>query len=288
MESLLVRIRETVHDLTGKDRQIAEFVLQHESEIPRLTISQVAQACNSSQAAVVRCCKLFGCQGYKDFRSSITKDILERAHQTDILKFRYITELTEDEGIPSIVERIAIGNMRSIQETEALLDYEVLEQAVDALVNTKRICFFGVGASGIVAMDAYQKFIRIGKICNANSDSHVQMTLASSLQASDVAVVISYSGRTKDVLELAIAAQERGAMVIAITKYSSDNPLADMADIVLYTTATESAHRSSATSSRIAQLTVVDILFAGTASRNMEVYSGNLENTYRHAVAKKT
>ncbi|MDR2908860.1 MAG: SIS domain-containing protein [Oscillospiraceae bacterium] len=147
--------------------------------------------------------------------------------------------------------------------------------------------FFGSGASGIVALDAYQKFIRIGKTCNATQDAHIQITLVSNMHHGDVAVAISYSGKTKDSLETAAAAKARGAFVIAITKYGSDNPLAAMADIVLHTTSPEAQYRSGATSSRIAQLTIVDILFAGTASRNIEVYNENLKSSYKHAAMKR-
>ena len=113
------------------------------------------------------------------------------------------------------------------------------------------------------------------------------MTLASSLHQGDAAVIISYSGRTKDALENASVAKERGAVVIALTKYGDGNPLAALADIVLYTTSPETVYRSGATGSRIAQLTLIDILFSGTASRDIEAYYGNLENTYKYAAQKR-
>ena len=206
MENLLLKLRERYQDLGEKDRAVAEFILRSEQEVPRLTISQVAEGSGVSQAAVVRFCKLFDSEGFKDFRRRLTADILEQA-QKPPLPSAYITaDLTGDEAMGSIVERITANNMCSISETRDLLDEKELERAVDILAKAPRIDFFGSGASGIVALDAHQKFIRIGKICNVSQDSHIQMTLASSLHQGDAAVIISYSGRTKDALDIASVA----------------------------------------------------------------------------------
>lgn len=287
MDNLLVKIRESLYDLGEKDKSVAQFILEHENEITRLTISQIAEGCNVSQAAVVRFCKLFGSEGFKDFRHRLTKDILEQAKVPQIPTQYVTTDLTGNEDISSIAERIAANNMRSIRETCDLLNKKNLERAIDLLESTSRIDFIGYGASGSVAMDAHQKFLRIGKVCNTSQDSHVQMTLVSSLRRGDVAVVISYSGKTVDAIENATVAKHHGATVIALTKYGSDNPLAKLSDIVLYTTSPEVTCRSGATSSRIAQMTIIDILFYGVVSRNIEAYQTNLENSYKYAAKKR-
>ena len=286
MDNILIKIRESYCDLGDKDRAIAEFILNNENDIPKFTIRQIAEGCNVSQAAVVRFCKIFGSDGFKDFRRRLTTDMLEQAQKAQ--PTGYITaDLQGDEDISSIVQRITANNSHSIQETAELLDMHILEKAIDFLADAPRIDFFGVGASGIVALDAHQKFIRIGKTCTASQDSHIQLTLASSLKPGDAAVAISYSGRTKDTIEHAAVAKERGAHVIVLTKYGSENPLAKLGDVVLYTTSSETVYRSSATSSRIAQLTMIDILFYGTVSRSIDTYYKNLENTYQYAAKKR-
>lgn len=287
MDNLLVKIRESYCDLGDKDRAIAKFILHNENDIPRFTISRIAEGCNVSQAAVVRFCKLFGSDGFKDFRRKLTTDILEQAQKSQPSGGYITTDLQGNEDISSIIQRITANNVRSINETAELLDMKVLEKAIDILASAPRIDFLGSGASGIVALDAHQKFIRIGKTCNASQDSHIQLTLVSSLRPGDVAVIISYSGKTKDAIEHAAVAKEQGAYVIALTKYGSDNPLAELGDVVLYTTSPETAYRSSATSSRIAQLTIIDILFYGTVSRSIDTYHKNLENTYKYAAMKR-
>lgn len=287
MDNLLIKIRESYCELGERDKYVADFILANESEIPRMTISQIARGSDVSQAAVVRFCKLFGSDGFKDFRHRLTTDILEQAMTPQPASSYTTADLKGGEALQDIAERITAHNMRSISETKNLLDYGELEKAIGMLTNATRILFVGSGASGIVAQDAYQKFVRIGKICNTSQDSHIQMTLASGLQSGDVAVVISYSGKTKEAIDNAIAAKERGAYVIALTKYGSDNPLAKLGDIVLYTTSSETAYRSSATSSRITQLTLVDILLYGTLSYSVDSYQKNLETSYKYAVKKR-
>lgn len=287
MDNLLIKIRESYCDLGDNDRAIAEFILHNENEIPRFTISQIANGSHVSQAAVVRFCKLFGSEGFKDFRHRLTIDMLEQAQKAQPSGGYITADLKGDEDLPSIVQRITANNSRAIQETAELVDIKALAKAVDILANAPRIDFLGVGASGIVAQDAQQKFIRIGKNCNAAQDTHIQLTLASSLSPGDAAVVISYSGKTKDTIEHAAVAKERGAYIIALTKYGSDNPLAELGDVVLYTTSSETAYRSSATSSRVAQLTIIDILFYGTVSRSIDTYHKNLENSYKYAEMKR-
>lgn len=287
MDNLLIKIRESYCELGENDKHVADFILTNENEIPRMTISQIAEGSCVSQAAVVRFCKLFGSDGFKDFRRRLTTDILEQAMNPQAPSTYVTADQEGDEDLDAIVERITALNMRSISDTKNLLDHASLERAITMLTDAPRIDFLGSGASGIVAMDAHQKFIRIGKPCNTSQDSHIQLTLASSLRPGDVAVVISYSGKTKEALENAMAAKERGAYVIALTKYGSDNPLAKLGDVVLYTTSAETVYRSSATSSRITQLTLIDILFHGTLSRSMDTYQKNLENTYKYAAKKR-
>lgn len=286
MKNILLKIRESLPEMAGMYQSIAYFVLSNETEISRLAIHQVAERCKTSQATVVRFCKHFGMEGYKDFRRQITIDMLEQYGKPTQRPNR-ISDLIENEGISSLILRITTNNINSIVETRELIDPNIIKKTIDILETAPRVDFYGAGASGLVALDAHLKFIRIGKICNTSQDSHIQMTLASTMKEGDAAVIISYSGRSKDIVETATVAKERGAAIIAITKYGAKNPLAELADIVLYCISPELIIRSGATGSRIAQLTIIDILFAGIASRNVSIFNENLERSFLYAAKKK-
>lgn len=285
MDNILLKIRESYSDFSLLDQKIASHILENQSKTIQLSIQNIAQHCDTSQAAIVRFCKLLGLAGFKQLKHQLTADILDsQPALSDHITF---TDITGNEDIHTSTENILMNNIRSVTETGKLLDYDVLEQAVTRLANASRIDFYGVGASGLVALDAQQKFIRIGKICNAHSDPHVQITMAANLSPGDVAVAISYSGYTKDVLETVTAAKQSGAYVIAITRYGPSNPLSVQADMTLYTVSPEVSMRSGSTSSRIAQLTMIDILFIGMASLNADLYNPKLERTYTLASIKK-
>lgn len=285
MENLMVKIRESQSGLDRNCKKIGACILARGRDVTRMTIHQLALESEVSESAIVRFCKLYGFKGYKDFRRELTNVFLEQGKDEGAVY--KATDIIGGESVPEIIEQVTANSMQSIRETKALLDPKTLERVIDLLDSAPRIDFYGCGASGIVAMDAHQKFIRIGKTCNVAQDSHIQTTLASSLKKRDVAIVISYSGKTGEAIKNATIAKKGGATVIGITKFGNDNPLASVVDIVLFTTSPEAPVRSSAASSRIAQLTVIDIMFTGVVSRNVKKYQEALEKSYHYAAMLK-
>jgi DNA-binding MurR/RpiR family transcriptional regulator len=285
MENILLKVRESYSDFNNMDQKIASYILENRNDILQLSIGQIAENCGTSEAAIVRFCKLMGLNGFKEFKRQLTADMLNsrNLNQEDIA----FSDIIGNEDIHKIVRDIVKNNTSSILETQKLIDYELLEKVICLIANASRVDFYGVGASGLVALDAQQKFIRIGKNCNANIDPHIQITLAANLSPGDVAVAISYSGTTKDILETVTAAKSSGAHVIAITRYGTGNPLISKADITLFTTSPEISVRSGSMSSRIAQLTMIDIIFVGVASLNPKEYFPKLEKTHNYANMKK-
>jgi DNA-binding MurR/RpiR family transcriptional regulator len=139
---------------------------------------------------------------------------------------------------------------------------------VTAIANAGRVDVYGVGASAFVAADLQQKLHRIGRVSFAWNDTHIMLTSAAVLRPGDVAVAISHTGSTTDTVEALRTAREHGATTIALTNYPT-SPVTEVADLVLTTAARETTFRSGATSSRIAQLTVIDCLFIGVAQRRL-------------------
>lgn len=284
MENVLLKIRESISDFSLLDQKIASYILENKNKTIQLSIRDIAKHCDTSQAAVVRFCKLLGLSGFKELKHHLTADILSSQSEQSHLQF---ADITDTKDIHLITETIVSNHTRSMLETQRLINYDDLERAVNLIAAAPRVDFYGVGASGLVALDAQQKFLRIGKICNAYSDPHVQITMAANLSPDDIAVAISYSGATKDMLETVSAAKQTGARVIAITRYGQGNRLAALADITLYTASSEVLLRSGSTSSRIAQLTMIDILFIGMASLSPDMYNPKLERTYNLASKRK-
>lgn len=285
MDNILLKIRECYSELNDRDKKIASYFLENKSETLQHSINEIAKSCNTNRSAIVRFCQLLGLDGFKDFKKRLTSDSLSTKKCDDTL-FRY-SEIMENESISEITQKVILNNVNSINDTFQILDANAISNAVELLNRALKIHFYGIGASGIVALDAERKFARIGKDCHACTDSHMQLTLASNLTPEDAAVVISYTGITKDILQTVAQVKKSGAPLIAITKYRKNNPLSEQADIVLHISSTEWNFRGGSLSSRIASLTVIDILFLSVISLSPDAYDKKLSQNFEHAAAQK-
>ncbi len=273
MTGCCLKIKESLSGLTKKEKLVANYILQFPQDVPKMSIYELAMASGTSPSAVVRLCKSLGYDGYKEFCRLLTADV-SASRKEDIV----YEDVRPGDNLSSIAKSVAMSNIRAIESSLQILDEAQLEQAVDAISQADRVDFYGVGTSCLVAMDAHNKFLRISKNSNANEDPHVQVLSAATLKKGDVAVIISYSGETRDILIIADIIKKTSATIIAVTKYGK-NSLSTMADINLCTYSTENLIRSGAMSSRISQFTIIDILYTAVASNNYAKVKPHLDKS---------
>ncbi|MBZ9687067.1 MurR/RpiR family transcriptional regulator [Clostridium estertheticum] len=273
--NILLKLREMKDNLTPVERKIADYILENTSQIPRLSIKMLATKSKTSDASVIRFCKSMGCDGYRDLVVSISGSL----GSADEAQAEQYTDILPGNDINTIINNISMNNCKSIQDTLSVINRDEIAKAVELLRKTQKIDFYGVGASGLVCMDAQQKFMRINKMCHAYTDGHSQLTASVLLESSDVVVIISNSGSTNEILEALEIAKDSGAPVIAITRYNKSE-LAKKADVVLFISTPEITMRSGAMGSRIAMLNVIDILFAGVASAEYSNVKKYLSKTH--------
>ncbi|WP_240255879.1 MurR/RpiR family transcriptional regulator [Ferdinandcohnia quinoae] len=258
--------------LPPSEKKIALYILENPQETISLTANELGKRSSTSSAAVIRLCKSLDLKGFQDLKLRIAGDLQKTREQG----FR---DIEPNESAISIIEKMTNNSIQTIQETAELLSTEELERAVKVLRDAGTIHFFGVGASSIIAQDAQQKFLRIDKKATAFPDLHMAATLVANAKENDVVVGISFSGNTFEVAKILELANKKGAHTISLTKYGS-SLVTEQADIRLYTSATrEPTFRSGATSSRIAQLHVIDILFMCVASQEYEETVRHLDET---------
>ncbi|NEZ40430.1 MurR/RpiR family transcriptional regulator [Paenibacillus alvei] len=280
-DNILIKIRDMKDSLTPVERIVAEYVLANLEEIPHLSIKNLAQLTKTSDASVLRFCKTMGYSGYRSFIVSISASI---GSMDDEQKDQY-TDIQPGDDLDTIISNISRNNSKSIEDTLCVIDRKEIARAVQVLRESNRVVFFGIGASGLVAIDGEQKFSRINKMCHAYTDGHSQLTAATLLDKGDVAIFVSNSGDTIEILDTLDIAKKNGACVIAITKYTKSE-LAENADIVLSISTPEVTIRSGAMGSRIAMLTVIDILFAGVASAEYKYVKKYLTKTHNILASK--
>ncbi|MFS0674138.1 MurR/RpiR family transcriptional regulator [Ornithinibacillus sp. 179-J 7C1 HS] len=246
--------------LPPSEKKIATYIIGHPEEAIKLTAQELGKRSDTSGAAVIRLCKSLDLKGFQDLKFRIAGDLQKTAVDEG---FR---DIKPNEDLQSIIDKMTNNSIQTIKETAELLRIDEVEKAVQLLLNAKKIHFIGVGASGIIAKDAQQKFLRINKTVYAFSDIHMAATLVANGDEDDVVVGISFSGETQEVAKVLELAKQKNMKTISITRYGSSK-VTEQADIRLYTSATrEPTFRSGATSSRIGQLQVIDILFMRVAT----------------------
>jgi len=259
---MLDRIKASLPSLAPAEQRVAKLVLLDPRTFASLPVTELAERAHVSKPTVVRFCRSMGYDGLSDFKLKLAG--------------------TVSEGVPFIHRSVDVDDKTSdvlvkvIDNTvAAFLKYRndasshAIEKVVDALVATYkhkgRIEFYGAGNSGIVAQDAQHKFFRLGINAIAYSDGHMQVMSASLLGPGDCVVIVSNSGRTRDLMDAADIARKHGATVITIT--TSGTPLAQAGHIHLSADHPEGYDRYSPMTSRLMHLMVIDIVATCLALR---------------------
>lgn len=274
MNGGLVRLKEVYETLSPSERKIATYILQYPGEMIEFSVAELAAKSGASQAAIIRLCKTIGFKGYQDLKLKVAGDL--QGHSDEV----GYQEIRPDDSVAAIIQNVSNNNIQSIRDTLKIMDEAMVERAALLMEKARRIYFFGVGASNLIAMDAQQKFLRINKTSFYFADPHQQVTAAVTMTSEDVAVCISYSGETEEVLRVCEIARQRDAEVISLTKYGHSK-LSKLATVPLYTSSTENEIRSGAMGSRITQLNLIDILYLCVASKNYDQSVKYLEESRR-------
>ncbi|GGE11844.1 RpiR family transcriptional regulator [Aureimonas endophytica] len=262
--NILEIVRDTHDALRRSERKVADLVLSDPQRVLGATLADTAMEAGVSQPTVIRFCNALGCTGYQDFK-------LRLAHGLALGTPATHSVLQRSDTAEKVVEKVFDYTITSLDWARRNLDGAALAAAIDLLEAARAIEFFGFGASGIVARDAQQKFPLFGVPCGAQLDSHQQLMSASMMRAGDVAVIISQTGRTRSLLDIAEAAREGGAKVIALTGAAS--ALSAHCDVTIVVETLENTNIYTPTISRIAALVVIDILSTAVALRRNESFA---------------
>jgi len=273
---VVVRIRALMPSLAPAEQRVARLAVSDPGRAARWTISEYAERARTSGTTIIRFCRAIGLDGYPALRIALAATAGHGAAGT----WRSVSgDIGPDDDIGTVVRKVGHADARAVEETIGQIDFALLGKVVEALINARRIDVYGVGASGLVALDLQQKLHRLGKIVYAWTDTHMALTSAAMLGSGDVVIGISYTGTTLDTIDPVRLAKANGALAVALTNHPR-SALASLADLVLTTAARETTFRSGAMTSRIAQFTVIDCVFALVAQRNFEETVDALERTY--------
>lgn len=282
---LLGEIKSSFKSFHASEAAIANCIISNPYAVAQMNISQLADYSKTSVASVVRFSKAIGYKGYPEFRMALVSEV-SRIGFSNTKISELDSGITTEDSIEEIIRKIALADSQAIQTTAERLDVPNFKAVVDAWNKSPVIGIFGLASSGHVAMDLQLKLNRQGKSAVAWRDAHTALTSVSLLKAGDCLVAISHSGTTLDVVEVMQEFKKREVKIILITN-AIRSAATVLADIVLHTSARETTFRSGATSSRIAQLTVVDCLCVALAQRNWSGTKSALDQS-RSAVGSRS
>ncbi|MFC2947301.1 MurR/RpiR family transcriptional regulator [Virgibacillus sediminis] len=273
----LVILKEMLPSLPPSEKKIALYILENPEESIHLTALTLGERSRTSSAAVIRLCKSLGLKGFQELKIRVAGDLREEP----IEEYR---DIEPNENVRDIISKVTANTVQTLNETADMVSVEQLERAVEVLSKAKSVTFFGFGASYIAAMDAKQKFMRIDRNVHSFSDVHMAATSIANKGPEDVVIGISFSGNTPEAVKLMELARCKEVVTIGITKYGKSQ-MAAYSDILLYTSAAkEATFRTGATSSRIAQLHMIDLLLMCLSSSDYQQTIDHLDVT-REAIA---
>ncbi|MFI8018208.1 MurR/RpiR family transcriptional regulator [Serratia marcescens] len=264
----LDKIQSHLELLSKSERKVAEVILASPHTAIHSSIATLARMADVSEPTVNRFCRRLDTKGFPDFKLHLAQSL---ANGTPYVN----RNVEEDDSVDSYTSKIFESVMASLDTVKANLDIAAINRAVDLLTQAKKISFFGLGASAAVAHDAMNKFFRFNIPVVYFDDIVMQRMSCMNSGEGDVVVLISHTGRTKNLVEMAHLARENDATVLAIT--SRDTPLAQAATLPLLLDVPEDTDVYMPMVSRIAQLTLIDVLATGFTLRRGAKFRDNLK-----------
>ncbi len=259
---MLDRIRASLPSLAPAEQRVGQLVLADPRAFANLPVSELADRSHVSKPTVVRFCRSMGYDGLSDFKLKLAGTVSEGVpfiHRS----------VDVDDKTSDVVVKVIDNTVSAFLKYRNNASTAAIDKAAAVLAATyktgKRIEFIGAGNSGIVALDAQHKFFRLGVNTVAYSDGHMQVMSASLMGPGDCMVIISNSGRTRDLMDACDIARKNGATTIVIT--TSGSPLAMAGHIHLAADHPEGYDRYSPMVSRLLHLMIVDILATCVALR---------------------
>lgn len=237
------------------ERKVADTILRDPESSRALTITRLGELSGVSQTTVNRFCRVLGFEGYSRFKLALVEDLVPQLQRVQAPRAGTAASQTNKDVVQNVM---SIG-VEAIVDTMENLDMAAFDAAVSKIARARTVATFGVGSSLPVAMDLHYRLLNAGAQARFSEDSHIQAISASLLTSSDVAIAISYSGETRDTLDVVDLANEAGAATVCLTHFPKST-LAQASSICITTSGKKSFWLNEAIPVRLAQLAICDAL----------------------------
>ena len=267
-ENLLNVLGASLPDLSNSERKVANVILADPERATRSSIAELADEAGVSGPSVNRFCKRFRAEGFPDFKLKLARCLAAGV--------RYASRNIEpDDQADAYTPKIFNSTISTLELVRDSISYKLVNELVDKMIQAKKIYFCGLGASSAVARDAELKFFRFNLPVFAYNDVLMQRMAAASGATGDLFFFISYTGRTREVVEIAKLARDTGATVVGIT--APDSPLARACNLAIEIEVFEDTEEYLPMASRIVDMVILDVLAAGVALKRGVEFTPHLK-----------
>lgn len=248
---------------TKSDKLVMRYILDNIDEIPYMQISTMAKKIVTGEATITRCVKKLGCNGFQEFKLGLAKEITIR-EQNNILD----SGIKQNESATETASKLVSADIRVLEETLKTLKSNDIERATRMILDARKVCFIGIGFSGIVSLDSSYKFMRIGIDCTSYDNNHMMVMMASIIREGDLVIAISNSGETSEIINTVKIAKENGARIIGITG-NQQSSLCRLADLCIYHYSDERLLETGSMPTKMAQLFTMELIYTEVVKCNI-------------------
>ena len=263
--SIFDKITAEYYNLTASEKKTADYVLSHRTEVQFMSISELAEASGVADASVSRFCRKLECSGYNIFKLAVANAVAGTGLELSPLT----GDVTKEDSFSDVCNKLLTADTEAMHRTMDMISHENISRAADIIEAAGKVLCMGQGGSMVLALEAENLFYPINGKFFSVQGSHAQAMAACMMQPGDALLYFSYSGATKDMLDTLKLANKNGAKTILITHFPK-SPGAVLADVVLRCGANESPLQLGSVAAKVAQLFLLDVLFAELCRRDMK------------------
>ena len=269
----LLTIKKLYEQLTAAEKAVADYILQHSEAVITMPVAELSGEAGVAKSAVIRCCKSLGFEGYAELKIALAMELSKNK------KLNYSPYIDAQDRADEILDKVFSSNVKTLHDTAEKIDRLMLQKVVDLLGEADMIYIYAVGTSAGLANEFQYRLMQIGKKAICITDVTYMKVSTLNLGKKDVAVGISHSGRTIPTVEALRAAHDSGIRTVCITSYHS-SALAEVCDYSIEVFSDEIDYPMEAISSRIAHLSVIDVIAIAISAKEYEVAAERSKRTH--------
>lgn len=273
--SCITKIKNKYFDLRPSEVKVADYVLRNAKEVSKISIASLSKITMVSEPTIIRFVKSIGYSGFREFKDDIIADMVD-SRSGENISLLHGFNLDKEDKIEDIPEKTINTTINILAETLKSISVKSFESCINMIVNARRIDIYGVENSSSVISDLTNKLLYLGLDVRRQEDVYMQNLCANSLTKDDIAIGISYSGTSKDTVEIMKRAKNSGAKTLVITNFDK-SMISNYADVVLHGSNSKSDIYGNAIFSRTSQIAIVDMIYMGIILSDYERFSKILD-----------